>query len=150
MQGIELALKYQFNDNWSIFCHGSYTEGEVDQFPSNEGRAVREPLSRVVPFMGSAGLRWQTSDRRVWGELVCIAASEADKLNTGERADTQRYPLAGTPGWALLTLRGGWKVNDHLSLTASLENLSDAEYRAHGSGSNEPGIGGTLGMTVGF
>ena len=58
--------------------------------------------------------------------------------------------MDGTPGWTLLTLRGGWKVNDHLSLNASLENLLDEEYRAHGSGSNEPGFGATLGMTVRF
>ena len=83
VQGIELALSYQFNENWSIFGHGSYTEGEADQFPSSDRRAVRESLSRVVPFMGSLGLRAQTSDRRLWGELVCIAASEADKLNSG-------------------------------------------------------------------
>jgi outer membrane receptor protein involved in Fe transport len=31
-----------------------------------------------------------------------------------------------------------------------LDNLLDEEYRAHGSGSNEPGFGGTVGVTVKF
>ena len=150
VQGIELAGSVAFNENWSVFAAGSYTGGEADQFPGSANKVVREPLSRVVPFMGTIGLRLQTADRRLWTELVCTAASEADKLNSGERADTQRFPADGTPGWTLLTLRGGWRVNENLSLTASLDNLLDEEYRAHGSGSNEPGFGGTVGVTVLF
>jgi hemoglobin/transferrin/lactoferrin receptor protein len=150
VQGIELAGSVAFNENWSVFAAGSYTAGEVDQFPGSDNKVVREPLSRVVPFMGTLGLRLQTADRRLWTELVCTAASAADKLNSGERADTQRFPVDGTPGWTLLTLRGGWKLNENVSLTASLDNLLDEEYRAHGSGSNEPGFGGTVGVTVQF
>lgn len=150
VQGIEIAGRFEIDGHWSVFATGSYTEGEVDQFPGRNDRVTREPLSRVVPFMGTVGVRWQTADRRVWSELVCTAASEADKLNSGERADTQRFPADGTPGWTLLTLRGGWQVNEHLSLTASLDNLLDEEYRAHGSGSNEPGFGATMGLTVKF
>ena len=150
VQGVELAGSVAFNENWSVFAAGSYTEGEVDQFPGSDNHVVREPLSRVVPFMGTLGLRLQTADRRLWTELVGTAASAADQLNSGERADTQRFPADGTPGWTLLTLRGGWRVNEHFSLTASLDNLLDEAYRAHGSGSNEPGFGGALGVTVRF
>ncbi len=150
VQGIELAGTLDFNENWSVFAAASYTEGEVDQFPGSDGRVVREPLSRVVPFMGTLGLRLQSADRRLWTELVCTAASKADKLNSGERADVQRVPSGGTPGWTLLTLRGGWNVNDHLAVTASIDNLLDEDYRAHGSGSNEPGFGGTVGVAVRF
>lgn len=150
IQGVEIAGNLSFDENWSVFAAGSYTEGEADQFPGSDGRVVREPLSRIVPFMGTLGLRLQTADRRLWTELVCTAASAGDKLNSAERADTQRVPPAGTPGWTLLTLRGGWTVNRHLTLTASLDNLLNEEYRAHGSGSNEPGFGGTVGVAVRF
>jgi hemoglobin/transferrin/lactoferrin receptor protein len=50
----------------------------------------------------------------------------------------------------LVSLRGGCKVNEHLILTASLDNLLNETYRYHGSGSNEPGFGATLGATVKF
>jgi hypothetical protein len=33
---------------------------------------------------------------------------------------------------------------------ASLENILDEAYRVHGSGSNEPGIGASLGVKVSF
>ena len=49
------------------------------------------------------------------------------------------FPPGGTPGYAMLTLRSGWKVSDSLQLSLSLENVFDKNYRIHGSGLNEPG-----------
>ena len=70
--------------------------------------------------------------------------------NSGDRRDTQRIPSDGNPGFAHLTLRGGWRVTQQLELTAALENLLDQEYRYTGSGSNEPGFGAVLGATLRF
>jgi hemoglobin/transferrin/lactoferrin receptor protein len=98
--------------------------------------------------MGRAGIRWQND--QLWSELVCLAASRADRLNSSDRADTDRIPPGGTPGWTLVSLRGGWNFHEHASLTASLDNLLDDAYRVHGSGSNEPGFGGSVGLTLRF
>lgn len=150
VQGVELSGDYRLNENWSLFGSVTWTEGEADQYPGSTDTLVREPLSRVVPVIGHAGIRWQRSDGKFWAELSGTAASKADKLNTADRADTQRIPPGGTPGYTLINLRGGWRVNDSLSITASLDNLLDEAWRSHGSGSNEPGFGGTLGVSVTF
>ena len=150
VQGVEFAADISLTDNWSIFGNVTWTEGELEQFPTSHPMTVSEPLSRVVPVMGRAGVRWQSDSGRLWSELVCLAASRGDRLSSQDKADTQRIPPGGTPGWTLLMVRGGWEVNEHVSLTASLENLLDEDYRAHGSGSNEPGFGGTVGLTVRF
>jgi hemoglobin/transferrin/lactoferrin receptor protein len=147
-QGIEASTQFSLTDHWSLFADLTWTEGELDQYPSRDSLRVTEPLSRVVPFMGRAGLRWQND--QFWSELVCLAASRADRLNSGDRADTDRIPPGGTPGWTLLSLRGGWNFHEHASLTASLDNLLDDAYRVHGSGSNEPGFGGSVGLTLRF
>ena len=39
----------------------------------------------------------------------------------------------------MLTLRGGLTVCQDLDLTLALENVTDEDYRIHGSGVNEPG-----------
>ena len=150
MQGVELAGRYIINPNWSIFGHATWTEGEADQFPGKSSKTAREPLSRVVPFMGRAGVRWQTSDSHLWIEASCLAASKANRLNTADRGDTQRIPPGGTPGYTLVSLRGGYRFNDHVELTLGLENILDQAYRSHGSGSNEPGFGVTTGLNVKF
>lgn len=147
VHGLELAAEFSLNDHWTIFGDISWTEGEADQYPGRDGKAEREPLSRVVPWIGHGGLRWHDEDRGLWAELACTAVSRADRLNSGDIADNQRIPPSGTPGYTYLVLRGGWAITPNLSLTASLENLLDEEYRSHGSGTNEPGFGGVLSLT---
>jgi hemoglobin/transferrin/lactoferrin receptor protein len=45
-------------------------------------------------------------------------------------------------------LHGGWRVCEHLELTAGIENISNEDYRNHGSGQNEAGTNGILGAKV--
>jgi hemoglobin/transferrin/lactoferrin receptor protein len=151
MQGVELDGSWRLDECWTLFGHLTWTEGRVEQYPrTNSSYQQVEPISRVVPLMGRAGLRWERTDKRVWGEFLCLAHSRYERLNSGDRRDTQRIPPGGNPGFAHLTLRGGWRVTQQLELTAALENLLDQEYRYTGSGSNEPGFGAVLGATLRF
>jgi hemoglobin/transferrin/lactoferrin receptor protein len=65
--------------------------------------------------------------------------SEQDNLSSRDIADTQRIPPGGTPGYTTLNLRSEWQVRNGLVLSVALDNLTDEEYRVHGSGVNEPG-----------
>ncbi len=150
MQGVELAGEVRFDDNWSIFGHVTWTEGEADQFRTSAPTQSRDYLSRVVPWMGRAGVRWQSTDRRFWGELVSLSHSQYDNLSAGDKGDTQRMPEDGNPSFNILTVRGGWQITENIGVTLALENLLDEEYRYTGSGSNEPGFGLVAGATIKF
>jgi hemoglobin/transferrin/lactoferrin receptor protein len=150
MQGVEFALRWQIDANWSVFGHIAWVEGVTDQFIGNTPQIQPEPLGKITPLAGYAGVRWQSTDRRLWTELVCLSYGEAARLNAADAADTSRIPTSGTPSFFLLSLRGGCQVSENLILTASLDNLLNETYRFHGSGSNEPGFGATLGATVKF
>lgn len=150
MQGIEFSTNWQINPNWSVFGHVAWVEGEADQFIGLTTATRREPLGKVSPLVGYGGVRWQTASKKVWTEFVCLTYGEAARMNTADQQDTQRIPPNGTPSFWLLTLRGGWQVNDHLILNAGIENMLNQNYRYHGSGSNEPGLGVNLGATVKF
>jgi hemoglobin/transferrin/lactoferrin receptor protein len=150
MQGVEFSTRWQMNPNWSVFGHIAWVEGEADQFIGLTAQTQREPLGKIAPLVGYGGVRWQTKDSRFWTELVGLTYGEAGRMNTADQADTSRISPNGTPSFFLLTLRGGCKVTKNLILTASLDNLLDQTYRYHGSGSNEPGFGATLGATVKF
>lgn len=150
MQGVEFAARWQIDPHWSIFGHIAWVEGEADQFSGLTLQTQREPLGKIAPLVGHAGVRWQTRDNRFWTEFVALAYGEAGRMNTADQADTSRIPPNGTPSFLLLTLRGGCKITENLIVTASLDNLLDQTYRYHGSGSNEPGFGATLGATVKF
>ena len=150
MQGFEAAANWQMNPNWSVFGHVAWVEGDADQFIGLTTVMRREPLGKVTTLTGRGGVRWQSTSKKVWTELVALAYGEAARLNVADQLDTSRVPANGTTSFWLVTLRGGWQVNDHLTLTAGVENLLNQNYRFHGSGSNEPGLGVNLGAVVKF
>jgi hemoglobin/transferrin/lactoferrin receptor protein len=150
VHGFEVAGEYEFTKGWTLFGNAAWQEGEADSYPTSAREMERQPISRMLPFTGTLGLRWTSNSGGIWSELACTASEKADRLNAADIADTQRIPPGGTPGYTLLTLRAGWRVNDHLEVLASLENILDEAYRVHGSGSNEPGIGASLGVKVSF
>ena len=141
-------FEWDFAPQWTVFGGLTWTEGEADAFIGNEIR--REPLSRIPSLTSQFGLRWTSKSGTWWAEFSGLAAAKADHLNTADQDDTQRIPPGGTPGYTLLNVRAGWRVNDHITLMAGLDNILDEAYRSHGSGSNEPGFGGTVGVKVAF
>ena len=137
--GVELTLGYRVAEDWHVRLAGSWMEGEVDAYPTSDPAAVRDDLSRLMPLTGQAAVRWQPAGESFWLEAVVDAAEKASRLSADDERDTQRIPPGGTPGYAVLTLRGGVAVAEALQLTLALENVADEDYRIHGSGVNEPG-----------
>ena len=56
-----------------------------------------------------------------------------------DQRDTQRQPLDGTPAWSTFNLRGAYRFSAQTKLSIGLLNLTDTNYRLHGSGQNEAG-----------
>lgn len=139
VQGLELALRYQLADDWSARLVASWMEGESDAYPTSDPVASTRPLGRLMPLTGHAALRWQLAGAAYWLEAALDAAEKADELSADDARDTQRIPPGGTPGYAVGTLRGGTRVGDDVTMTLALENVTDEDYRIHGSGVNEPG-----------
>ncbi|MGD9611492.1 MAG: TonB-dependent receptor [Kiritimatiellia bacterium] len=137
--GVELTLGWQVAEDWHLRLMGSWMEGQVDAYPTSDPVAVRDDVSRLMPLTGQAAVRWQPAGQLYWFEAVVDAAEKATRLSADDERDGQRIPDGGTPGYAVLTLRGGATVQDDLRLTVALENVADEDYRIHGSGVNEPG-----------
>ncbi|WP_166442570.1 TonB-dependent receptor [Phragmitibacter flavus] len=150
IQGIEFDLSWQFHPQWRVFGSVAWQDGKVEGFPNSTTERVEEPVSRLLPLSGLVGLRWDSPAERFWVEGTVLMVDRQDRLNAGDRADTQRIPPGGTPGYTVATLRSGWRVTDAFTLTAAVENLSDEAYRVHGSGVNEPGVNFVFGAEVRF
>ncbi|NQZ56490.1 MAG: TonB-dependent receptor [Lentisphaeraceae bacterium] len=151
VQGVELSARYYIDENWEAFANVGWLEGELDTFSSiGAADSGREPMSRIMPLTGGGGIRWHRSDDKLWFALSATVADRADELSSGDQGDVQRIPPGGTPGYALINFRGGYRIYDNMEINFGLENLLDEAYRSHGSGSNEPGIGLTVGFKVSF
>ncbi|MDX2152518.1 MAG: TonB-dependent receptor [Bryobacteraceae bacterium] len=61
--------------------------------------------------------------------------------------DNTRVPLLrGNPGWATLNVTAGYPLGERLSLQFAFTNITDANYRVHGSGADSPGRNAWLGL----
>ncbi len=145
--GFELSGDWQFYPQWTAFGQLAWIDGEVETYPSSDNQLVSEPMDRLMPATARLGVRWTELDGRYWVEGFVDAAAKADKLSSRDESDTNRIPPGGTPGYVVPTIRGGWQATDSVLLTATLENLSDVDYRIHGSGLNEAGFNAKLGIT---
>ena len=135
---------------FEIFGNLTWMHGEVDTFPTSQPVVVRESLDRLMPLTVQLGVRWEDAEERFWVELLVQAADKADKLSTRDRSDTQRIPPGGTPGYAVVHLRGGVRIRTHVSLAFGVENVLDKSYRVHGSGLNMPGRSFVFSLSVEF
>lgn len=150
LQGVEFAGNYQINPQWSVFLSASWMNGEVDQIALPAGTSMREPVSRLMPFQASTGVRWSSEDQRFWAEAWTWTMDNQDKLALRDVTDTSRIPVGGTPGFTILGLSAGLKIHPQVDWSVSLENLGDKNYRVHGSGIHGPGLNAITTVEVHF
>lgn len=138
VHGVELSAALKLHRDWTLWGNFTWMRGELER-PDAGGRMVEEPVSRLMPTTVNTGLRWQHPNRRVWAEFAATFAEKQDRLAYNDTLDTTRIPVGGTPGYDVYHLRVGWNPCRNASLVAALENLTNEDYRIHGSGVNEPG-----------
>src|SRR5262249_49357181 len=102
-------------------------------------RATGLSLLRVPERSGAAALFW---DQGPWGAALTVRgeSSQADTALDGFSRTTRA-------GFATADLAGSYKLNDHVSLTARVENLADERYQEI-FGFGEPGRAVYVGVRV--
>lgn len=96
------------------------------------------PLTRIPPLNGISRLTWQAK-RTVWIEAVLIAAASQHRLAPADKTDI-RIGADGTAGFGVAHLRAGFNGSSMLAgFSVALENVTNKQYRFHGSGFDRPG-----------
>jgi hemoglobin/transferrin/lactoferrin receptor protein len=147
--GVELEGAWRFHPQWTLSGFAAWQDGRNESPAFLGGPLEDKPMSRQLPLTGSVALRWTDVSTKFWIETRLLAAATEDRITAQDQAaDNQRIPTDGTPGYLVASLRAGWQVNEHLDLTCGIENLTDQDYRIHGSGQNEPGLSGIFAARV--
>ena len=146
--GVELEGAWRFHPNWTVSGFGAWQDGRTETAAYLGGPLVDEPGSRLLPLTGSVALRWTAPSEAFWIEGRVLAAAEENRLSGSDRGDNQRIPSMGTPNYIVYMLHGGWRASECLELTAGVENISNEDYRNHGSGQNEAGFNTILGAKL--
>jgi hemoglobin/transferrin/lactoferrin receptor protein len=103
--------------------------------PLRGAHTVLYRASRVLTH--SLSLRWAAAQTELHpsdrNDLRICANPAQPWSSLGDDCD-------GTPGWAVIGLRSRWTPARNRHLSAALENLTDANYKTHGSGPLAPGV----------
>lgn len=136
LQGVEATGEYLLPCCWSAYGNFWYTFGRnnVDQ----------EPLSRIPPTQGTVGLRRRWNEGKEWFDVYAWLVADQDRLSARDASDVNRIPIGGTPGYTTLNFRYARMITERQRIAVNFENVFDEQYRVHGSGSDGPGIGGTI------
>lgn len=148
--GVEFDLNYNISKSFFFHLKSAWQDGEIDTFKTSATVKEKDHLSRLLPMTSIFGLKYQRPNSNWWFEAVLTIAEKQDKLSQRDIGDTQRIPPGGTPSYEVITVRGGKKISDRFNLTLALENLTDEDYRVHGSGLNEPGFNTIVGLKATF
>jgi len=142
--GLEAQASWRLSPYWTLSGLLTYQYGDAERPTFLGGPEITEPVSRLSPLRGSIALRYDDPSDRWWAEARITAADTADRLAANDRGDTQRIPPGGTPSYITAGLFAGWQATEDLQFNLALENLTDEDYRVHGSGLNESGFNATL------
>ena len=139
VQGADLTGKWRMDPEWSLFGGFSILYGETTTYPTAAKVEEVEPISKMMPPTGLLGIGWRQPSGRYAVEASVEMADHQHWLNSLDQADTQRIPPDGTPGYAVVNVRGELRPRENLSVGLAVRNIGNVDYRIHGSGSNEPG-----------
>jgi hemoglobin/transferrin/lactoferrin receptor protein len=126
----------------------TYQSGVLSTYPTSQAVLTKEPLSRLMPLTGYGSVRFERSAWPWWVETTAMAAGRQDRLSTLDKIDNQRIPPGGTPGYAVFGIRSGFRFSQWVTISIGIENITNIDYRVHGSGLNEPGRNLVAGMDV--
>jgi outer membrane receptor protein involved in Fe transport len=110
-----------------------YTHGQQE-----DASGVEEPMAKIPPLQGTAGLRWTSKSSRFWVGYVFRWATLQDRLAARD-LDDPRIPAGGTPGFAVHGLGAGAVIAPRVNVTFGFENFTDELYRNHASGVDNAG-----------
>ncbi len=146
--GMELSVDLDLSSEWTVGGSLALVDGEVEQLIS-PGVERDETLSKLAPTRGEVHVRYTPElDFDLEFEARIRFADHQDDLSSADQRDTQRIPPGGTPGYTTLDLRATYRVSPDLRLFFEGENLTNRDYRIHGSGSNEPGLNWVFGVDI--
>lgn len=140
IHGLEVTASFRLSDSWRVWGNFTWMQGTLETPIGTTGTQVVEPVSRLMPTTTNFGLRWEPPSGAFWAEFAGTVAASQNRLSSLDQRDLQRIPPGGTPAYEVFHLRAGWRPTPRFTLSSALENLTDADYRVHGSGLNEPGL----------
>ncbi len=110
------------------------------------------PSRHVAPLFGRAAVGFDNGKLKIEAFTAFQAECAAKDMPDEEKGKTEIYALnengeAYSPAWCTLNLQVSYSLLKNLSLSATLENITDRRYRPYSCGISAPGRNLTVSLT---
>lgn len=122
INGAEVNYNYLLSKYLTWYTNATYTYGQ--------NVTKNEPMRRIPPLFGQNKICFVKKNKTL--AITHQFAGKQDRLAQGDK-DDNRIGKLGTPGWNIFNVDAGWEFKN-LSLNTSLINISNVQYKTHGSG----------------
>lgn len=172
IQGLEVELEYDWSPSWQSNLSFSWMTGEVEQLQADaSGPKIKlvdhdndestakiykrfqiseRATSRLMPVQAQFITRYAPLLSSWESKLSILAVGEADDLSLKDETDKSRIPTKGTPSFLVWGLSLAKTLSERTELSLEIENLTDEDYRVHGSGLNGAGRNLVLSISSSF
>jgi hemoglobin/transferrin/lactoferrin receptor protein len=127
IKGAEWEFEVVLSQKFNAFGGVAYLYGQ--------NVTKNEPMRRMPPLHGRFGLIFQEKNFFIKPEF--LFAAKQTRLAQGDK-DDNRIGKEGTAAWQIININSGYNFK-FISVNLSLQNLTNQDYRTHGSGIN--GVG---------
>lgn len=134
INGAEVNYTYFVSKFLTWHTNATYTYGQ--------NVTKNEPMRRIPPLFGQNKISFVKKNKTL--AITHQFAGKQDRLAQGDK-DDNRIGKLGTPGWNIFNVDAGWQFKN-LSLNTSLINISNVQYKTHGSGVY--GMGRAINLTI--
>jgi outer membrane cobalamin receptor len=136
LKGFEFSMSKHLFKKLMLSGNVSYCYGQ--------NLSKNEPLRRIPPFNGRVAAIYNLNKFQMQFEY--LFADNQNRLAQGDK-DDNRIPLGGTPSWHIVNFSGSYEYK-YFTLFSGIHNITNKDYRTHGSGIN--GVGRSLYLTLQF
>jgi len=136
--GFEVGLQYNISNNLKLTSQYNVIGG------TEEDEGIEVPIRHVAPNFGNTHLVWENENLKLdvfsnYNDALSfnqLAPSEIEK-DYIYALDTNGNPYS--PSWYTLNFRAQYKISNNITITTSIENITNQRYKTYSSGIAAPG-----------
>ncbi len=134
IQGVSLELNAYPAANWRFQAIYNLTKGRILEADGSE-----TPLDHIPPSYGKVSAQWQHKKWRTEVFSLYNGWKHIDDYRLNAEDNESGATPDGMPAWYTLNVRASYRLAAYFTVQASVENLTDANYRTFASGVSAAG-----------
>lgn len=148
--GLQIGFELKLPKGFGISSRFNYQKGEDEL---DDG--TKSPSRHAPPWFGVTRLTYNAQKLNMQFYAIYSGEKSYDEMPVEERGKTYMYAIDDngnpySPGWLTMNYKAMYQLNDHLTITAGLENILDKRYRPYSSGIVASGRNFVLGVRASF